>query len=129
MSKEILYREDEISRLSKVITAKDSSLSHLQVAESWNREGNRQLDGTIRSKDQTIKELTRELEDVKKKLDEVVMQRKSEGTALLEVEHFKTDNQRLIKLLSQTEEYKNFGELAADTGLGIRYMNPTPADN
>jgi hypothetical protein len=51
MSKEILYREDEISRLSKVITAKDSTLSHLHVAESFNRDTNRQLDGTIRNKD------------------------------------------------------------------------------
>ena len=51
MSKEILYREDEISRLSRVITVKDTTLSQLHVAESHNREGNRQLDGTIRSKD------------------------------------------------------------------------------
>ena len=46
-----MYREDEINRLSKVIKVKDSTLSGLTVAESWNREGNRQLDGAIKSKD------------------------------------------------------------------------------
>lgn len=55
------------------------------------------------------------------------MTRKSEGTALLNIEHYKTDNERLIAMLSQTEEFKNFGTLAADSsngGVGIRFMNP-----
>lgn len=64
------------------------------------------------------------MEQTRKKLDEVVMQRKAEGTALLEIEHFKTDNERLIKILSETKEFKNFGHLAADTDHGVRFMNP-----
>ena len=50
----------------------------------------------MRSKDQVINDLRKELEDTRRKFDEVVMSRKAEGTALLEIEHFKTDNERLI---------------------------------
>ena len=56
------------------------------------------------------------------------MTRKSEGTALLEIQHYKADNERLVAMLSQTKEFENFGRLAADSisdgGVGIRYMNP-----
>ena len=56
------------------------------------------------------------------------MTRKSEGTALLEIQHYKADNERLVAMLSQTKEFEQFGRLAADSvsdgGVGIRYLNP-----
>lgn len=54
----------------------------------------------------------------------MVLNRKSEGTALLQAEHYKIDNQRLIKLLASTKEFKNFAEFAADSGEGVRYLDP-----
>ena len=54
-----------------------------------------------------------------------MMTRKSEGTALLEIEHFKADNERLVQMLAQTKEFAAFGKLALDTTENtIRYMNP-----
>ena len=68
------------------------------------------------------------MEETRRKLDQVIITRKSEGTALLEIDHYKADNERLIAMLSQTEEFKSFGTLAADSvsngGVGIRFMNP-----
>lgn len=49
--------------------------------------------------------------------------RKSEGTALLESEHFRTDNERLIKLLASTKEFANFGEFAHESGASVRYLD------
>ena len=50
----------------------------------------------LAKKDQKIQALEREVEETRRRLDEVVMTRKSEGTALLEIEHFKADNERLV---------------------------------
>ena len=53
------------------------------------------------------------------------MTRKSEGTALLEIEHYKADNERLVQMLAQTKEFSAFGKLALDTQENtIRFMNP-----
>jgi len=55
------------------------------------------------------------------------MTRKSEGTALLEIEHYKADNERLVAMLATTKEFASFGKLALDTQENnIRYMNPGP---
>lgn len=53
----------------------------------------------------------------------MTMQRKSEGSALLQNEHYKYDNERLIKLLGATEQYSNFAELATDSGANIRCLD------
>jgi len=34
------------------------------------------------------------------------------------------DNERLIKLLASTKEFKNFGEFATDSGTSVRYLDP-----
>ena len=52
------------------------------------------------------------------------MGRKSEGTAILQAEHYKADNQRLVKLLASTKEFANFGEFATDSGAAVRYLDP-----
>ena len=43
---------------------------------------------------------------------------------MLQAEHYKVDNERLIKLLASTKEFKNFGEFAADSGSSVRYLDP-----
>jgi len=53
-----------------------------------------------------------------------VLARKSEGTALLQAEHFRQDNERLVKLLASTKEFANFGEFAHSSGASVRYLDP-----
>lgn len=57
-------------------------------------------------------------------LDDALLGRKSEGTALLAAEHFRKDNERLIKLLANTKEFENFGEFAHESAGGVRYLDP-----
>ena len=77
----------------------------------------------ISKKDQLIGELRQELAETRHQLDEVVMSRKSEGTALLQIDHYKADNERLLKMLGSTKEFEHFGKIASDLG-NVRYMDP-----
>jgi len=49
------------------------------------------------------------------------LEKRSEGTALLELEHLKRDNRRLISLLGKTK-LKGLDELNEDSGGDITYM-------
>lgn len=42
---------------------------------------------------------------------------------MLQNEHYKLDNERLIKLLGATDQYSNFAELATDSGANIRCLD------
>ena len=69
--------------------------------------------------------LENEVKNLKQELIECSTIRKSEGTAFLEVEHLKADNDRLIKLLQSTKEYKNFSKFALDNLGSVRFMPAT----
>lgn len=51
---------------------------------------------------------------MQKEIDRLVLEKRSEGTVLLELECIKADNDRLIKLLNSTKEYKDFSDFADD---------------
>jgi len=40
------------------------------------------------------------------------------------LEHYKIENERLIKMLAQTSEFSDFAKIALDSGLNVRYMDP-----
>ena len=41
----------------------------------------------------------------------------------MQSDHFRQDNERLIKLLAQTKEFANFGTFATDSGAAVRYLD------
>ena len=127
LKSEISAREEEISRLNAQIGSHESQLATMNVV-NFNDGAELKLNSElITKKDKQISDLQRELEETRKRVDEVVMTRKSEGTALLEIEHYKADNDRLVQMLAQTKEFNSFGKLALDsTENNIRYMNPSP---
>jgi hypothetical protein len=78
---------------------------------------------TNSNKNEQITNLNQKLFQTQKMLDEAILERKSQGTALLQADHFRLDNERLIKLLASTKEYANFGEFATDSGAAVRYLD------
>ena len=79
------------------------------------------LQQELRQKTLRIDELEAKLHTHQHTVDGLFLSKRSEGTLLLEIEHLKADNQRLVGLLKQTEEFKDFSELAEAAG-GIRYI-------
>lgn len=112
LTEEIGKREQEISELTESIRAKDYQMAKVSVTEHLSREENKSFQEQMQRKDRQISDLQKELHDLRRKLDEVVMTRMSEGTAQLEIQHLKADNERLIGLLSQTKEFEQFEKLS-----------------
>ena len=53
----------------------------------------------------------------------MVLARRAEGTAQLQLESYRAENTRLLELLAKTPQYNQFAEFAMDSGSGVRYMN------
>ena len=116
-------------RLTSDITRRENELAKMHVVNHVDSREMRTMQDELDKKDAMIGDLRKEVEETRRRLDEVVMTRKSEGTALLEIEHFKADNERLIQMLAQTKEFADFGKLALDTPEScIRFMNPGDYD-
>lgn len=94
------------------------------VSNSLHQASIKHLQDQAGDKEQQTDELKEKLFKTQKMLDDAVLGRKSEGTALLTSEHFRQDNERLIKLLASTKEFGNFGEFAHNSGAAVRYLDP-----
>jgi chromosome segregation ATPase len=120
---EIAVKESEISNLKDILRNKIDQVAKVEVTEQYERKENSDLHEEVERKNRTIQNMQRELDETKKKLDEVVMGRRAEGTTLLGIEHYKTDNERLLNMLASTKEFAEFGKIVADLG-SVRYMDP-----
>ena len=115
MQGDIRAREDEIARIRREIEEREAELTKMHVVNHIESAQIQRDQGLIEGQRAQIEELKRELEETRRQLDTVVMTRKSEGTALLEIEHYKADNERLVSMLATTKEFSAFGKLALDT--------------
>ena len=52
------------------------------------------------------------------------MTRLSEGTAQLQNEAYRVENSRLLSMIAQTSEFKDFAQFAQDSTGSVRYMDP-----
>ena len=53
-------------------------------------------------------------------IDNIYLNRGVESTYKIEIEQLKEDNKRLLKLLKQTKEYKQFSNFVDDSGGSVR---------
>jgi len=103
------------------------SVSHGQASSKIDR-----LEEEIEDKKREISFLTNELEEARKTINDLQQIKKSEGIAMLEIEHLKGDVQRLVKMLKTTQEYSDFADFADDNTGSIRFLKnslgKTPVD-
>lgn len=60
--------------------------------------------------------------------DSMLMTRLGEGTSQMQIEAYRRENARLLHMLAQTGEYRDFAQMALDSGNnGVRFMDPKSA--
>ena len=89
LQKEITHRETEINQLNEKIKTREQHVDAAIVSNTINKVNLQKLGEQNENKDETISELRTELTKTQKMLDDALLQRKSEGTALLQSEHFR----------------------------------------
>jgi len=103
--------KDRVDQLSVV------SVSHGQADARINR-----LEDDVDSKDREIARLKNELSEARATITDLQSIKKSEGLAILEIEHLRSDVKRLVKMLRTTKEYSDFADFADDNSGSIRFL-------
>lgn len=119
---EINEREDELARLRARLHNKAEELKVAEIGAITNQSRVITEQQKVQAKSEEVEKLIKDLAETKQELAQVYATRKSEGQALLEIEHLRADNDRLVKLLRKTKEYKNFAGFAQDNQGSIRFL-------
>eukprot|EP00742_Colponemidia_sp_Colp-10_P006053 GILJ01006478.1.p1 GENE.GILJ01006478.1~~GILJ01006478.1.p1 ORF type:complete len:602 (+),score=134.75 GILJ01006478.1:43-1806(+) len=118
---ELDIKQDEVDALNSTIRGQEESIQFLNELQEKQRRQNVSTADELAQKEQELQDARKKIRELEHALEMTDLQRRSEGTLLLEIEHFKMDNQRLTRLLQSTKEYKNFSENLDDFG-GSRYL-------
>ncbi len=123
LHKELEAKDEQLEKLYTQLRAKDETVKFFSVNQDQNIKNQGVLHDELDQLKKDKFDLSNKVMVLQKQLDEFYINRKSEAGLLLEIEHLKDDNKRLLNLLKNTEEYKDFAYLAEDCSGGIKYVN------
>ena len=122
INKELEDKQKQLDNLTQKLKAKDETIKYFTV----NNESSQKNTNTIREELEYEKKINQKHQDkiseLEKKIDQMYLQRQSEGTLLLEIQHLKDDNMRLLQMLKTTEEFKNFAYLNETIPGGVKLI-------
>ena len=100
-------KDTNVDKLLSQINAKDETIKFYSVNNDFAVKNNNVFKNEIDTASKDKEELEHKILNLEKQLDEMYVNRKSESAMLLEIEHLKDDNIRLLQMLKTTEEVNN----------------------
>jgi len=119
---ELEEKNKELQNLRELAKTRVDKLSVVTVSHGQASSKIDRLEEEVEDKNREIAFLKRELEDARNTIHDLQQIKKSEGLAMLEIEHLKADVQRLVKMLKTTKEYSEFADFADDNSGSIRFL-------
>lgn len=123
VNRELLQKETEVSKLIMELKEKEDKLTYMQVNSAMSLQYSENYKEEFERQKGINKIQLAKISEQEKLINDLYMNKKSEGNLLLENEHLRNDNIRILQMLKTTDEYKNFAFLNQTTPGGIRYVH------
>lgn len=108
-------KDEEIRKYVRVLNSPKEDREDKFVEEEQARFRMEEVYNQMEFKDKLVESLQDQLANARKDIDNFKRKQYSEATSLLEIEHLRSDNARLVNLLRGTKEYKDFAEYIEDS--------------
>ena len=102
-------------------TNRNDRLKVVTVTQERNLDNCLELDKKNQEQEEELRALRAKLQETAQSNDVLTLGKKVEGVFLVEVEHLRSDVKRLVKMLRNTQEFKDFADIADDNG-NIRFL-------
>lgn len=103
---------------------KEESVQTLKQANEQYRDKAAVLEEDVQARKTQNDILLEELQQKDEEIDQLYLQKegRAPSTYMLEIAQLKEDNKRLMDMLKQTKEFKDFNGLVEDSGGDVRYV-------
>ena len=123
INKQLIQKSEDINDLEDKMKSKDDKIIYMELVNDISfKEIQKQL-----SQLNALKLLNKSQEEkifkLQNELDQLLLEKRSEGNLLLQINHLKEDNKRLVELLSITDKFSDFAFLSQSIPGGIRYLS------
>lgn len=118
---QLKMKEDQIADLKNLLKKRDSMIDSMKKHTYLEEQKLNIITSSAIENKEKVDKFKSHLEKTQKSLDSNNYAKRNEETLMIELEHYKADNARLISLLKSTEEFSAFSDFA-EASEGIRYM-------
>jgi hypothetical protein len=123
LNKELEEKEQQIDKILAQIKAKDETIKYYSVNNEQTIRSQNLYKEELEKMKKLYEESEEKIRNLERTIDNLYINRKSEAGLLLEIEHLKDDNVRLLEMLKSTDEYRDFAYLAETVTGGIKFIN------
>ena len=127
LNKEIEDKDDAMDKLNQKLKVKDEAIKYYTVNNELTQRYTNTYKDDLEQQKVLNKRQADKISELEKQIDSLYVQKQSEGGLLLEIEHLKDDNLRLLQMLKSTSEFKDFAYLGETEAGGIRFCKPSSA--
>ena len=125
LNKELKDKETIVEKLNQQLKAKEETIKYFTINNEKAQRYSNTYKDELQEQKLINKKQTDKISELEKQIDQLYIQKQSEGSLLLEIEHLKDDNMRLLQMLKSTAEFKDFAYLSETVPGGIRFTNET----
>ncbi|CAI2362644.1 unnamed protein product [Moneuplotes crassus] len=125
---ELEQKEEEVVRLRDQLNISEERARAACVEIQQDKERIEDLAKEIKYKEEEISRMKHKCEQHEAKIDELMVNKKSDSTHLIEMDYLKEDKRRLLAMLKSTKEFKEFAEFADDSGGNLRFLQAEEPD-
>ncbi|MCQ2821264.1 MAG: hypothetical protein MJ252_28730 [archaeon] len=125
LNRELEEKDNEMDRLNQKIRAKEETIKNYSANSDMTQRYTNAYKEDLEQQKVLNKKQSEKISALERQIDSLYVQKNSEGSLLLEIQHLKDDNLRLLQMLKSTEEFKDFAYLSETVAGGIRYCKPS----
>ena len=115
LSKEINEKEKIINSINQQIKAKDETIKYYTINNNLSKKYSNNFKNELEKEKMINKSLEQKIDQLNKQIDSLYVQNQSEGSLLLEIEHLKDDNVRLLQMLKALKHSEDLEILNTET--------------
>ena len=115
LSKELNEKENIINTKNQQIKAKDETIKYYTINNNLSQKYSNNYRNELENQKIINKNLEQKITQLNKQIDTLYVQNQSEGSLLLEIEHLKDDNIRLIQMLKAMKQAEDLESLNTQT--------------
>lgn len=124
LTQEIKDKDNNIKKLNETITKKNNKIKSISVDNRLYYENLEKNKNNLLKQLNINKSQNQKITDLEKEIADFFYYKKNEAQLLLEIHFLKEDNIRLLKMLNDTPEYRDFSYLVQVGTGGVRYIRP-----
>ena len=118
-----------LEKFNQQLLAKDETIKYHIKSNEINQKNNMSFKDELEQQKLINQKQIEKISELEKKIDEFYIQKESEGSLLLEIEHLKDDNVRLLEMLKNTKEFKDFAKSKSQNLNGTKLLQTFKSNN